>query len=340
MKKLIFLSAFVCSLLSVQIAVAQNPITTLQHKGATTVFYGQGSLVDAYNTSVNGDTLCLSTGYFTAPTAIAKGIKIIGAGHFPDSASVAKRTYILSGLTINAGADSLRLEGLYIDGDIYYAASPINYVKVVRCRLGSARFNSNSSTVSKNYCSYDECFITGIIDFSYYGTTLSVFHSIIGNAINNISGSALIEGNIFLNNNCPLYNVASSLIVNNIFLENYYNNIQSYCTGNTFNNNVIVESNPSWGTNTYINNYTGVAQATIFVNQTGNNIDYTHDYHLKTPATYIGTDGTQVGLYGTGLPFKDKGVASNPSIVSKSVSPQTDANGNLQINFTVKAQDR
>ena len=338
MKKSIILIAIVSCFFALQTAKAQNPITTLEHAGTTTVFAGQNSLVDAYNASVNGDALYLSTGFFTAPVAIAKGIKIIGAGHFPDSANVAKRTTILSGLTINAGADSLRLEGMYISGDINYAGgSSINYVKVIRCRFNYARFNSNSVTASKNYCSFEECFIEGIY-FSGYGTNLNLLHNLISYSINSISG-ALIDGNVFLYNYYALQSVASSLIKNNIFLWKDNVNVQLSCTGNIINNNVFVGS-PDLGTNSVTYLYNGVAQANIFLNQTGNLIDYTHNYHLKDPSKYIGTDGTQVGLYGGSTPFKEKGVPSNPQVATKNIATQTDAKGNLQINFTVKAQDR
>lgn len=56
MKKSVFLTV-ISGLLNMYVAVAQNPITTLQHNGTTTLFYGQSSLVNALNNSVNGDTL-------------------------------------------------------------------------------------------------------------------------------------------------------------------------------------------------------------------------------------------------------------------------------------------
>ena len=294
MKKLIFLAAFVCSMWTVQTVEAQNPITTLEHAGNTTVFYGLNSLVDAYTASVNGDALYLSTGYFTSPTSITKGIKIIGAGHFPDSVNVAKRTFIQGGLTINAGADSLRLEGMYINGNINYAAaSSINYVKVIRCRLGNANFQSNSPAASKNYCSYEECFIEGSIDYSYYGVNLLISHSIISGQIYNIENTALIDGNIILYNSCPYYcyaalnSIKSSVIRNNIFIITSGSYLQGNCNGNIFHNNIILPNSVDYGINSNNNNYPNIAQANIFVNQTGYSINYTHDYHLKNAATLV-----------------------------------------------------
>jgi len=338
MKKSVFLFAIICILFSVQTTLAQNPVTTLQHNGATTVFYGITSFSDALGTAAKGDTLYLSTGFFNAPTNISKGVKVIGAGHFPDSAIVAKRTTITSGLTINAGADSLLLEGLYIDGNISYNnASSINYVKVFRCYLNSALFNSNSATASKNFCSYEECFIDGYIIFNSYGTNLLIKHCIITSTISNINGSALIDGNILLRTGTAIFSyIQSTLIQNNIIF--CPSTVLSNCSSNYFKNNVFIASSFSFGTNSSYGNYFGIPQANIFVNQTGNTIDYTHDYHLKSPTTYIGTDGTQVGLYGGTAPFKDKGYPTNPQILKKTIGDKTDNNGNLPINFTIKAQ--
>lgn len=343
MKKLIFIAVILFSFLSLETTNAQNPITTLEHTGTTTIFYGQNSLVDAYNASVSGDYLYLSTGYFNAPNSITKGVKIIGAGHFPDSVNIAKRTTIMSGLSINAGSDSLRLEGLFINGDITYAtSSSINYVKVIRCRISNANFNSSSTSSSKNNCSFEECFINGSISFYHFGVNLLIKHCILTEVITFIDGGALIDGNIFMRSGySPLQNVNSSAIRNNIFF-----NIESTgwpvllsSNGNNVTNNLFVSPTVNFSANSNGNNYTGVAQSSIFLNQSGNSIDYTHDYHLKSPTSYLGTDGTQVGLYGGATPFKEKGLPSNPQILKKGIGTQTDNNGNLQINFNVKAQD-
>ncbi|HPR32358.1 MAG TPA: hypothetical protein PLK12_09690, partial [Prolixibacteraceae bacterium] len=50
-----------------------------------TYYNGTGALVSAYNAAATGDTLYLSGGGFTSPALIEKGLRIIGAGHYPDS---------------------------------------------------------------------------------------------------------------------------------------------------------------------------------------------------------------------------------------------------------------
>jgi hypothetical protein len=344
MKKLIFFAALVCSMLAVQTAKAQQPVATLEHGETSKVFYGKSSFADAYNASVNGDQIYLSAGFFDSPASIAKGVKITGAGHFPIEG---KQTLIIAGLNIDKGADSLRLEGLAINGDISYDANnSINYVKVIRCRLLSVKFQSISATASKNYCSFEECLIFGNIDFMYFGTNFLLRNSILVSQLSNIGGNALIDGNVFLFDNVystTFINISYSIIQNNIFLAktklfNYGYGVAGLNT-NTINKNIFVSSDASAinGINK-VTNYTGVAQTDIFINQTGNVYSYLHDYHLKKPATYLGTDGKQVGIYG-GLGFKENGVPSNPVVVSKIVSQSTDTDGNLKINISVKAQD-
>ncbi len=333
-------------------AIAQNPVTTLEHNGETQVFYGQDSFVDAYNASSDGDILCLSAGYFTAPGALAKGITVIGSGHFPDSVNIAKRTYILSGLTINQGADSLHLEGLYINGNVNFGNYSISYVKILRCRLSAASFSSSEST-PKNNCSFEECFIFSGINFAKYGVNLLIKHCIIcGKApfgiytsVANIDGDAVIDGNIILRDSSLSSGdgfftyVYGSLIQNNVILQSSSGNFLNSMNSNTVQNNLFNISSVDFGNNFSYNNYIGVTQSDIFVNQSGNSIDYTHDYHLKNPATYLGTDGSQVGIYGSTIPFKTNGLPFNPQIISKSVASETDTEGNLQVSFKVKAQE-
>jgi hypothetical protein len=44
-------------------------------------------------------------------------------------------------------------------------------------------------------------------------------------------------------------------------------------------------------------------------------------------------------MYGGSFPYKAGAVPINPHIVTKIIAPQTDVNGDLNINITVGAQD-
>jgi hypothetical protein len=316
----------------------QTSVAILDQNGISQAFYGLNSFAEAMDSSATGDHIYLSAGYFTPPDSISKGVKVYGAGHFPIEG---KQTIIQGGLTIMKGADSLQLEGLYIDGDINYDANnSITNVRVIRCGVGDVNFQSISLSASKNYFSYEECFIRGSIHFSRFGNNFLLRNSIISGFVSNIDGNALIDGNIFLKSNVLINskvfyiisNVKYSIIQNNIFLKSYVvEYLFEAITGTTINKNLFE------GT-LYGSGYSGIPRGDIFVLQSGNSISYSQDYHLKSPTTYIGTNDSQVGLYG-GLGFKENGLPSNPIVVSKTIAPSTDASGNLQISITVKAQD-
>ncbi len=85
-----------------------------------------------------------------------------------------------------------------------------------------------------------------------------------------------------------------------------------------------------------------IARENMFENQEGGAFLYEHDYHLTQDAidAITGTDGTQVGIYGTNDPSKEYGIPPTPSIEYINVSPSTQPDGKLKIEATVKAQQK
>jgi hypothetical protein len=338
MKPKILLITIAFFVVAISVSNAQNPITTLQHAGSTQVFYGQNSFVDAYNISVDGDTLLLSVGAFNVPTngLINRNLTIIGASYLNDETSIKKRTTILSTLYIIEPAKGAHLEGLFINKDIECnILSPNEGFELIRCQLNDLYIRDTTHLTINNIVK--DCIITGKIS----GNNFQLRNSIIGGRITNTN--ATISNNIIL---IPyLEYVSNSIIQNNIILGREYPSLPCMysCNNNVFYNNVFVDNTIGIGAessgNYGSNNYLGIPQTDIFINPIGISFDYSYDYHLKNPELYIGTDGTQVGLYGGIIPFKDGGLPSNPQIISKSVANQTDASGNLNINFTVKAQE-
>ena len=131
------------------------------------------------------------------------------------------------------------------------------------------------------------------------------------------------------NNNCN----------NNIFLNpqaGTFNGIS-----NQINNNLFVNVSPILGTTPITaNNYTGVAQSEIFTSQSGYAFDYSHNYHLQSPATYLGIDGKEVGIYGGFNEYKEGAVPSNPHIQWKNIAPITTTDGLLNVQINAAAQDK
>lgn len=188
--------------------------------------------------------------------------------------------------------------------------------------------------------------------------------NIIEGQINSGNGSATEYS--FLNNIiCSTFwaNTGIPIFINSIFKNNVFFQ-DPYCQYSLFENNVFIIGGFSTAINStaknnlfvydilYLegsgsnnvgsNNIPGQEQSTIFINQEGTLFNYAHDYHLQTscPGKNAGTDGTDIGIYGGIYPWKEGSIPFNPHFETIQISPKTDANGNLNVNIKVEAQER
>jgi hypothetical protein len=311
--------------------------TALHSNGVTTIFDGASQFTDAYNVANNGDTIYLPGGLITIP-AINKQINVFGAGFHPDSTAATLQTTI-SSLTIQENADSSFFTGINFTGGISTPTNhSVNYLTITRCSFGSITFNGNQTNPCTNII-LKENIIRGNAVFS------NVQYSTISNNIfeNEIHGGLY---NAFLNNillytgnNGTFQYVDNSMVSNNIvFKATGAYPVAWGCDNSTFSNNIFAVT-ISAGTNTLVNNFFNVDLSTVFVNQTGVVFDFTNDYHLSSPATYQGTDATEVGIFGGLYPFKIGTLPKNPHIRTKSIATQTAPNGDLNIQIKVAAQN-
>lgn len=339
-KSMRFFYAAILFLLVTTSLNAQNSIATLQHSGSVSVFQGLDAFKQSYLAAAPGDTINLSAGYFNSPVEIAKGLTIVGSGHFPDSIDLPRTSFLIvnAEVRIGQGANNLRLEGLYILGDVNFQAVPMDHVSIVRCYVRSMNCGSSDASNRKDNILVKECFLS--TDNNYesiiglYGDNNQIIHNVVRGHLRNISSACLIEGNVIQGG---YFYVNECTIRNNIVLVSTGGILES--SGNSFSNNLFVANGFSIGNNSFVNNYTNVDVSEIFVNYTVSGApSYTDNYHLKHPDLYIGTDGKEVGLYGGVIPFKDGGYPFNPIILNRMVAPQTSLDGGLQIEFKVKAQ--
>jgi len=340
MKK-ILLSVLFLAMLGTSAIFAQSRVA-LHHEGQVTIFGGAAPFADAYNAAVNGDTIYLPGGSFATPATIAKGIAIYGAGHYPDSTAVTLPTSVTGNVAINAGADNLRLEGILFTGNLTFNLNQkVDDVVISRCRInGTLNCSQNNSmaTPCENHL-IAQCVIIGNIECSnLQGSTIT--NCIIQGQINNGNNLNIVNNAIiytyYLSYN--LNSIRNSMIANNVFNRRQaVTTVLGGCTGNTFSNNVFAAS-PNFGDNTASGNYLNIPADDMFVNEANNGFDYTDDFHLQSPETYIGTDGTQVGIYGGVLGYKPGAVPSNPHFSSATIAPSTDGEGKLNVNITVIAQ--
>lgn len=299
------------------------------------ILKGTTTLLTAYNSAQNGDTLYLSGGTFTPPPAFDKQLMIIGAGHYVDSTLATGKTIINGNITLSGNADMFYLEGVEVTGTFAFTTNhSVNNVTIKRCKINGLFTVPGTTTPS-----YNLALIGNVFENAVY----------LNNAQNAVMSNCIVQINIAWSN--------GSLISNNILMFNgayaihdsHNNQINNNIiigaapvsgSGNIFNNNLFVAATPLYGSSpTTIGNYTGVAQSAIFINQSGFSFNYAHNYKLQNPGTYLGTDGSQVGIFGGTFPYKEGAVPLNPHIQTKNIAPTTDTNGNLQIQIKVSAQN-
>ncbi len=310
--------------------------------GSNATYYA--SLDSAITYAAAGSYIYIPGGSFTLTKSINKELHIIGVGHNPDSCAVTGISEVIGNFLILNGSDHGSILGLKISGTISFGSSPytdvsINYYDIERCNIGNDIYLATNST----HILINECIIRGRI----FGNNTQLFQmskSIIEtSSLYYFNSNAYFINNIFLANNSFYHyyywsTIKDSNFRNNIFLTIPFAN-SSDCINNQFQNNLFntIYSLPASPTNVFQNNITGPV-ATLFKNQSGYYFDYKQDYHIlpDSPAHNAGTDGTDLGIYGTGTPWKEGSLPGNPHIQSSSIST---VNGNLNVKIKVASQD-
>ena len=337
MKKLYFIIAMALISLS-NVLIAQPYTATLEHGTTTQVFYGNLAFNAANAAAVDGDVIVLSAGNLGSAT-ISKKIKVIGTGHYPNPVNTIPTTV---NVTLGPGSDSCLIEGI-TTGTISNTA-PVRAVHISRCKITTINLSAGSRS----------CIIEGNVLYNincYNNDTVNIIRNNIFStsaqgsytpALGSFYNGSIIENNVFYLH-CSDIGLAYCIIRNNIIFSTAG---CGYGTSATYgcliqNNFTAINGSPGSffnnSTNTVQNPYTGTITDIIIGGLT--DFNYNSDYHITNPTLYVGTDGAQIGIYGGQYPYKEKAIPYNPQIVSKYIAPQTDANGNFQINIKVKAQN-
>ena len=324
----------ICALFVFQIQ-AQKAILLKKANGQQQAFYGNQPFIDAYAAASNEDTIYLPGGTFET-SDINKRLTIYGAGHYPDSTLATGKTIISNSFNIDTNADSLLLEGIQFNGSMTINSN-VNYL-VLKRNIVLSVLNFPYAPVCSNTRMEGNVF-RSYVYLTNSANTLLV-NNIFEGTVSNAKNGDLFRNNIFITVSYPISSCQYAVFENNIFTFNGDGNFL-YNAGNpynTFSYNVFTLS-PVWWLNPNSNNYINADRATLFVNQTGTEFNYAHNYHLQSPGTFLGADATQCGLYGGLFVYKDGAVPANPHIRQKTIANATDVNGNLNVNITVAAQN-
>lgn len=308
----------------------------------------------AYNKAQNDDRIYLPGGNFSLTNPINKRIFIYGAGYDIDSSASTGITTV-GNIKVFQGGENGSLEGIQINNSQGCATAsltlgdninPIAGYTISRCNLtnGIEFKNSCTNIMIKNN------------RIGGYGCQNSPEKSSLGgNLSNSLITNNVILSSILLSNSTPNLTVNNNLfffaaafyyltLANySIYNNNIFQSGTTYVNYSTFNNNSNIS--PQGTGNILLNNVSENFSAT-FINPGSPSggiyyYDSHNNYHINlTSACHnSGTDGTDRGKYGGNFPWSEGSVPSNPHIYFKQVAPETNASGQLNIQFKVRTNN-
>lgn len=291
MKKLFLLltAAIACSL---GIMAQESRVATLQHGTNITAYYGADALGAAHYNAVDGDVITLSAGEFKGLT-FNKALTIRGEGW--------EKTIISSGCTFNipnGSAYTLYLEGLRMNGDNYFNGTD-DTEKVVISKCLHIDLN-NGRDISFNKCNativQSNIQINRII--ANNASNVTCVNSILYRLYGQSQGRFDVQNCILTNtNNSWPHEINLSSIKNSIICC-----VQSLNETNTSSHCLVKEGSSGFANSWYIqiNPDQFDTEAISWTDLFSNEYQLTED----AAATYLGTDGTQVGIYGGMYPYE------------------------------------
>ena len=323
---------------------------TLNHNDTITAYYGSEAFVEAHNAAVHGDIITLSPGTFNAPYDIYKAVTIRGAGMMNDTISKTSPTRINKSFYLsipNVSEHQLTFEGVYITGTIVYisAYSP----RFNKCRINTIR-KSASGGMTLSLPFFTNCIISAWDGSSSISNAMFINSIILnswqgeGHGVSINSDGGISEyyywgydlytcGQSFdVYYNC-IINIPPSIIHNKRNIINcitYSSDSVSVSDLNVFNTIGIYDSisiynlTPEHG-NSNVNNFESIFKTFRGTYTDGEMFELTDE----AAATYLGSDGTQVGIYGGSAVFNPK--ATDMRIRKYSVGFYSDENGQLKI---------
>lgn len=326
MKKLLL--TLTLALFGLNAMMAQSSlVATLSHEGNVSLFYGYNAFVDAMAAADHGDVITLSSGLF-ASTDITKAVTIRGAAMADDPVKGILKTEINGGLDIRipdeTNGETLTMEYFFV-GNIYNNSKNLQSPKFLHLRVGNINDYSGGACMINALFSGIDCVGTIISSAS----SITVVNSLIKDVYyddssrqRNIINSVIYAlGSAYSSSTKKYINFKNCIFTNSSIVLDGSNSCD-HCLAIVENGNADIFANIVGGTNWTVN-----SSSEIFTGE---------DNYVLTPTaaqTYLGTDGTQVGIWGGSMPWTT--TADNPSITKCQVAPRSTADGKLSVEIEV-----
>lgn len=330
MKRLLLLALILMSGLCATRLFAQSTLmATLSHEGNITTYSGANAFSTAMSAAVDGDIITLSPGAFSAAN-INKAVTIRGAGGACDTwnEEAFNHATIINGNVYLRTSEAVLVEDVYFNSYFYYASDTDNSnSKFVRCRFKIITNSNNSLKL------IDAQFINCRINEEVYcnsGSNMNFTNCIVRYPHN--SSDSYMD---FLN--CLIFGGDWGTL--SIYNSNFKNSIYRNYNSSGYDSSLRSSNNASHcvfigsGTGFFSNVQPSISNTSVTESF------LLDDYQLNdaAKATYLGTDGTEIGIYGGVMPFK--ATPANPHISDMKVAQKTTESGNLKVEITVKGYE-
>lgn len=326
---------------------AQNTnVALLTHNDEVKSFYGVSAFVSAMAEADNGDYITLSSGRFTAPT-ITKAVTIRGAGMWNDDTDplhIISQTIVDGHLILDIPEEVTQaqsMEGVFFAESVGFQTM-LHNASFIKCEFNKGWDGTTTSTFAKFK---DVTFLNCVIrnnggNYISKGGDILFVNSYINNlnCNNDVTSTNIFNcflyGNLSYLNNCMIYNSVLSSgmnLLSDVYLPGSataYNCVAGYYSSSTSSNSQSYFSICHGSGNTVISATDG-GIASILNGDT----DTYYDLTDEAAAKYLGTDGTQVGLYGGVNPFS--AIPNYPRIKKFTVASKPTADGKLDVDIEV-----
>lgn len=318
-RKILFILSVIVALFT---QAQTSQVATLLHNGVLTNYYSGTALIDAYADAVDGDVITLSSGLFNS-VDIEKNITIRGAGMgLTEAGDSYIPTSINSAFTIECPSSDthhLTLEGLDINAKVII--NQADNCMMSKCHISNLSCSAYSTNQWNNFVIIHSCL-----------DNISPCHQ------SSISLLNCVIGRLYTDTNNTFSCMATNCIFDTNYADYHYNTSFVNCIISTNNSNKGTIHTSSTAQNCLLYNTSTINSTNKTVNSRDEIFTGEGFYLLTDEAkAFLGTDGTEVGIYGGSMPFST--TPSNPQITKFNVSPKTTADGKLSVDIEVQGAE-
>lgn len=326
-------------------------VSTLQHEGMFTHYYGTEAFSLAYNAAAAGDTITLSGGNFTFSGNFEKGVTVRGVGVNAD-----QPTILTSEMKFYSNVKDLytTFEGVRFNQRVNFynqtsekGHGKLNFIKCFFSGEVNATYGNPLPTENGPATRFTNCVLANRMYFDNYSNPYFMFfncyvYSPYCSSTNNITTNLTTFENCVINYRRNRTGTSSGTYVPNSYYAyklSFYNSIfvfdstpnYSFPSTAIAQNCLSINYSLNYDTNKYSNNISEIFKTYVDGYDSEDNFALTE----AAAATYLGTDGTQIGVNGGHNPFTQ--VVQYPVITTLKAN-QTTKEGILNVEVGVDEQ--